>query len=195
VTFNRPTGVKNFKIVGVPPGLTIQTSDDLPSDSPIYALVGRIASAWARLEHTLDYAIWELSGLDQHTGACLTAQMLGHRPRCEALIALCSRRKLPTDLVKQVGSLRGSLYDVSGPRNRAIHDPWVEITSWSSDGDTTQTGQFRSMDAKELKFGAHPAETESLTKTLVKIQNKTRDCESLCKAILAAFRALPETQK
>ena len=48
-----------------------------PPDHPIYALIGRAASAWAHLEHTLDLIIWDLSLGEQQRVACVTAQILG----------------------------------------------------------------------------------------------------------------------
>ena len=42
-------------IVVQPPAITIA-----PPDHPIYTLVGRAASAWAHLDHTLDLIIWDL---------------------------------------------------------------------------------------------------------------------------------------
>jgi hypothetical protein len=35
----------------------------LPEDHPFYALVGRVASEWAHLEHILDTTIWDLLGI------------------------------------------------------------------------------------------------------------------------------------
>ena len=53
----------------------------LPEDHPFYALVGRVASEWAHLEHIIDLTIWKLLDVDDRLGACLTAQYpgVGHR--------------------------------------------------------------------------------------------------------------------
>jgi hypothetical protein len=63
-----------------------------PDNHPIYTLVGRAASAWAHLEHTLDLIIWDLIGLDPKRIACVTAQIIGATNRYRAIESLLSHR-------------------------------------------------------------------------------------------------------
>jgi hypothetical protein len=48
-----------------------------PDDHPVYTLIGKVASKWSHLEHTLDLIIWDLAGIEPEKGACITAQMMG----------------------------------------------------------------------------------------------------------------------
>jgi hypothetical protein len=68
----------------------------LPEDHPFYALVGRVASEWAHLEHIVDLTIWEL------------------------LLA----RGLTREHVKPFRKLRSEAFDDADWRARWVHDPW-----------------------------------------------------------------------
>jgi hypothetical protein len=65
-----------------------------PDGHPIYALVGRVASGWSHVEHTLDEIIWELAGIEPIKGAAMTAQIMGAYSRFKAILALLSRPEL-----------------------------------------------------------------------------------------------------
>ena len=78
-----------FKLTGFPAELRIHTP--LPDNHPAYALIGRAASEWARIEHILDMIIWELAGLDQMTGSCMTTPQFGYRARLNIIMALVTR--------------------------------------------------------------------------------------------------------
>jgi hypothetical protein len=172
--------------------LTIETFQRLPADSPIYSLVGQVASDWAHLEHVLDLTIWELAEIPQQLGACMTAQIAGHHNKCDTIIALANHRGLSPATVKKVEVLKGALYDVSNPRNRIVHDPWILISKSTSDGHSHDPGQYKSMARKELKFGANKAEIELLEDTIKKIQQKIADCSALRALISAELKTLPK---
>src|SRR6476646_4634011 len=74
-------------IVVQPPAITIA-----PPNHPIYALIGRAASAWAHLEHTLDLITWDLLGIEQARAACVTAQVMGAANRYRIIISLLQQR-------------------------------------------------------------------------------------------------------
>jgi hypothetical protein len=59
---------------------------------PHYAAVGRVAARWAVLEHEIQEVIWDLAGLDDLTGTCITSQIGGSGRLMDALLALSSRR-------------------------------------------------------------------------------------------------------
>jgi hypothetical protein len=42
----------------------------LPDDHPVYNLLGRLASDWSHVEHTLDTIIWALARIEPEAGAC-----------------------------------------------------------------------------------------------------------------------------
>ena len=47
------------------------------ADHPVYNWIGRIAAGSSHLDNALDLMIWDLLGVSQAKGACVTAQMLG----------------------------------------------------------------------------------------------------------------------
>lgn len=172
--------------------VTVETFKRLPEDSPIYGLVGQVASDWAYLEHVLDLIIWELAGIKQSVGACLTAQMMGHVPRCEAIIALATHRGLDPSIVERADRLKNSLFQVSTPRNRVVHDPWILISTTNSRGHFHEPGQFKSMARKELRFGASKAEIDDIQDLIAKIREKIKDCSDFRNAVSDALKALQE---
>jgi hypothetical protein len=64
-----------------------------PADHPIYSLVGRVASAWAHLEHALDLIIWDLSEIDPQRTACITAQNARSRPTLQGSLFFAPAKK------------------------------------------------------------------------------------------------------
>jgi hypothetical protein len=65
-----------------------------PSDDPIYALIGRVASTWSHLEHILDEIIWDLVGIEASRVACITGQIIGATNRYRAITSLIKQRML-----------------------------------------------------------------------------------------------------
>jgi hypothetical protein len=152
----------------------------LPKDSPVYPLIGQVASDWALLEHILDLVIWHLVRLDDPTGACVTAQIMGAAPRLFTIEALCKQRKLSKEVLDQVTALRESLYDVQERRNRILHDPWYY-------GEPSQKSeQYKSMARKEHLSGFYEVDTQFLEETLAKIDRRLQAVGELRDAIIAA---------
>ncbi|WP_417417461.1 hypothetical protein [Hoeflea sp.] len=96
----------------------------IPAGDPHYAAIGLVASNWARLERTADEAIWELLQAAPALSASVTAQMMGMRPRMNAIQGLLSNLGAPDKAVKKVESLLQSSYNLVDQRNRVVHDPW-----------------------------------------------------------------------
>jgi hypothetical protein len=91
---------------------------DVSEDHPFFRLIGRVSAEWAQFEHTLDLVIWILVGASDPLMACVTAQVMGAQPRCNAIIALIKQRGLSDRLRKECTSL---IKDAHGPqtaRNR-----------------------------------------------------------------------------
>ena len=79
--------------------------EQLPDEHSFYNMVGRVASEWAHFEHVLDLAIWELlswktAGLTEAMMASVTSQILGVRPRVNAISALAKARGLNDNVIK-----------------------------------------------------------------------------------------------
>jgi hypothetical protein len=89
-----------------------------------YSAIGRVAAAFARFESTVDYWLWEFSGVGSSVGVCFTGQMIGPRPRVDAFIALVkffgAKRKWNT----KFDELSKDATALGEQRNRAVHDVW-----------------------------------------------------------------------
>jgi hypothetical protein len=90
-----------------------------------YHQIGRVASAWASLEFTMDYLIWQLAKAEQKAGTCITSQLPGATARLRCIVALLHLREIPEELVKKFRSFEGSMQPLLIQRNRIIHDTWA----------------------------------------------------------------------
>lgn len=161
-------------IVEQPPVISIA-----PPEHPIYALIGRAASAWAHFEHVLDLIIWDLTGSVPEMIACITAQVIGAGNRFKVIESLLMHRNNPK--LDQVGaSLEGlkkrSFVPVED-RNRIIHDPWYLYD--------TKAAQFRAMPAKDPQFGVCVVDATSI-KNFIETANQLAQKASEIRSQLAA---------
>lgn len=161
-----------------PPKVTAHNR--LPPDHPMQALVGRVANDWSHVEHILDVIIWRLAKLDDHTGACLTGQMLGSFARLIAIYALAVRRNLSQEILDDITELTKKCKDPQVRRNRILHDAW-----YLEGGANVE--QFKAMAKDEYLFGFHPIDDGYLTKTLEKIDRRHKQASDLLAKIRDAL--------
>jgi len=184
--------------LGLVPFITIRKSERPLPEHPIYSFVGQVASEWAHLEHILDLIIWDLAGVVHAEGACITAQLMGVRPRYLTLIAQLTLRSKTqpqfSRFITKVNALMGSSYDPGDRRNRIVHDPWY-VTFEDGPGLLTkplseQPAQFKSMPSKNLTFGIEEVDLEEIKKTLADIKSLAANAENLKNEISVEIKAL-----
>ena len=163
-------------IVVQPPVISIA-----PPNHPIYALIGRAASAWAHFEHTLDLIIWDLLGVDQAKAACASASVMGATNRYKIIISLLRQRKhrKSDDLIESVEKLMRKTYDPTEDRNRIVHDPWYLYD--------TDVAQFRAMPAKDPKFGVCKVDTNDIERFLKTANEVSEKAAFLRQQIIVAL--------
>ena len=132
----------------------------LPSDSPAYNLIGRTAAEWSRFEHLLDTIIWVLVERRESTMACLTAQMMGIRPRILSNRALLDDQKFPKEFHDDLDAMEKRSFGPLEIRNRTVHDPWI----WELISKTPR--QHRSKAAKDLRYGTVEVDVAALEKNV-----------------------------
>jgi hypothetical protein len=139
-----------------------------PAAHPIYALVGKVASDWAHVEHTLDEIISELAGIEPSKGGAITAQIMGAYGRFKAILALLSLGK-PDDrkakVVARVTELMNKSSNAGEKRNRIVHDPWYTYTT------SGKTAQFKSMPHKDHRYGIQAVDSEIVEDALSSIKD------------------------
>ncbi len=91
---------------------------------PYYLEVGRIVACWAMLEWNMDRIIWDLAGVEQPLGACITAQLSGPTPRLRVIKALVALLEAPPELLTKINKFGSELQVPQEARNRAVHDAW-----------------------------------------------------------------------
>lgn len=157
----------------------------LPEDHPFYALVGRVASEWAHLEHIVDLTTWELLGVDNRLAACMTAQYPGLPARCNAVCSLGIARGLTKEQVKPFRNLKNEAYDEADWRARWVHDPWFVQ-------EGTQPAQFRAMPAVDPRFGLQAISEDEIQETIREIKALQQQARNARKAVLDALASLPD---
>ena len=138
----------------------------------LYAMVGEISARWTFLEQLLDSCIATLADLSPDLTACISAQMMGHTPRCLTIKAIARWRGLP-DIEKAAEKLSRKLFDVVELRNLAIHDRILI--------ETKEQKPYRShqMSKKELHYGLKPFDEEEFKRALVLIEDRRKECANL----------------
>ena len=78
-----------------------------------YPEVGRIASIWSMLELRMDQLIWDLAGVEQALGACITAQLNGPTPRLRSIKALVALLNVPDKTLTKINKFSSSIVRTS----------------------------------------------------------------------------------
>jgi hypothetical protein len=135
-------------------------------------MVGEISMRWSFLEQLLDSCIATLADTGAEITACITAQMMGHSPRCLTIKAIAHWRGLP-DIEKAVEKLNNKLFEVAELRNRAIHDQILI--------ESKEQKPYRShrMSKKELHYGLKPFDEAEFKHALSLIEERRKDCANL----------------
>ena len=147
-----------------------------PPDHPSYALIGQITMRWSFIEEFLDICIGTMADTNPAITACITAQMMGHGPRCLTIKALAHWRGL-SEIEKATDVLQNTLYEASERRNRAIHDLLLIETK------TNATFKDHRMSKKELHYGLKEFDMSEFKRTLTLIIKRGTDCVNLLKMI------------
>jgi hypothetical protein len=87
--------------------------------------IGRVASNWSQIEQTLAMALWRLTGLDNKTGTCLTAQIPNLARMLDALIALARLKGTEDNAIRKLGKFAERTFGLQEERNRVVHDVWT----------------------------------------------------------------------
>lgn len=175
--------IRRKKFVPAPPERTIiATAENTtvlqlpPRNHPLYALVGEISMRWSFLEELLDTGIGTLAGIDAEITACITAQMMGHAPRCLTIIALAHWRGMP-DVEEATKKLMSKLFEVSELRNRAIHDRLLIETK------NQKTFRNHRMAKGQLRYGLSEFDSKELERVLSIIEDRRKECAGLVNLI------------
>jgi hypothetical protein len=149
----------------------------LPADHPFYVLVGRVASEWAHLEHNLDLSIWAMLDASPDQAACITSQMMGVGPRCNAIQLLGALRSVPDECLKSFRQLKNDSYSVADWHARWIHDPWYLESS------SGKVSQFRAMPMADPRYGQQDISSQQVEDRITEIK-KLQDRATLARGKL-----------
>ena len=163
---------------------------DDPRLSPFYAAAGKISSAWAHIEFTLDALIWQMiEGDPASLSPSVTSQLNGVASRVRIIVAQMYLRGAvggKKSLIARLNDFQGNSGSKVLLRNRAVHDVWV----MSESGDAYQ---FQVAVADELFFGLRPRTLEDLEDDFQQIDHHRAKLFPLRDEILAWLSTLPNT--
>lgn len=161
-------------------------SEQVTVPDEYYTAIGRIAAGWAHYELIINHAIWEVANVEQHAGACITAQIIAPVARFKALLALLSLRGASVAAVNRINSLSGTAQDLADRRNRILHD------SSAVHKTTREFSQLRITANRTLKFDFVPVPMSELKQTEERIKKLIIDTGA---AIQDAIDELPAYDK
>jgi hypothetical protein len=154
-------------------------TDPLPANHPFYVLVGRVASEWAHLEHNLDLSIWAMLDASPDQAACITSQMMGVGPRCNAIQLLGALHSVPDECLKSFRQLKNDSYSVADRRARWVHDTWY------LESPPGKVSQFRAMPMADPRHGQQDIASQQVEDTITEIK-KLQDRATLARGKLVA---------
>jgi hypothetical protein len=160
--------------VAVPENVTVYSPPD--TGHSVYSLIGQVAMSWSRIEQALDSCIGILADIDGAITACITAQMMGHAPRCLTIKALAHWRGHP-DIEKATEKLQQVLFGSAELRNRGIHDQLLV------EKKTKGTLKNHRMSKKELHFGLKEFDDTELKQAIQLMDKHLGDCYKLLSLI------------
>jgi len=170
----------------MPHALRASIQQPLPSEHPFYVLIGRVAAEWAKIEHILDLAIWDLCAVDHRLGSCITGQLAGQFGRFGAIQALARAKGFDKKMLGRIENFANSTNTLARRRNRFVHDAWYET-------GVGQTGQFRSYSAKEGVFGFYEVKSGYAEETIALFKQKAAELSELCSELLQGPPATPSS--
>jgi hypothetical protein len=131
---------------------------------------------WSFIEELLDGCIGTLADTQPQITACITAQMMGHVPRCLTIKALSHWRGL-SEIKKDAEHLKNVLHEASELRNRAIHDRILI--------ESREKATFKShrMSKTDLLYGLQPFDTAEFKRAIKLIDARRQDCADLDRKI------------
>ena len=156
-----------------------------------YPEVGRITAVWAMLEWTMDRLIWDLAGVEQMLGACITTQLNGPTPRLRTIKALAALLGAPDTTLTKINKFGRTIITPQEERNRAVHDAWfVGMKTKNVSKMTVAVVDNR------LTFAQQVTTVESLKETLRKSKMVLTEFNVLVEDIRASVQpSSPEIQR
>jgi len=94
-----------------------------------YCAIGRVAVSLAAFDAIVTSAIWQIGGIPDDIGACITSQITQVKYKMKALISILRLRGGLDDVIVKLNQLNKPLGEVSAFRNRVLHDGWVHDVS------------------------------------------------------------------
>jgi hypothetical protein len=165
-TRGQPPALINAAVFGEAP----PSHDSIKNFEEAYALVGRITSLWSFLEFVIDKCIWEIAGLDEKTGACITAQIQSAQIKLQALVSLVNLEFGAGNLLTFIRKLVDKMPKAVEKRNRAVHSPLVE----DSAGDI---GRINITARHRLSYGITPFTKTDFVLIVREIEELIKDAQ------------------
>ena len=133
------------------------------------------------VEHILDMVIWELAGLDQMTGSCMTAPQFTYRARVNMIMALVARNRMSPNAVGLAKALKKMVANNAHIRNNYIHNAWyIE----EKNGGPPVAGQLFSFSFGNPHFGFKPVDMNQFENDIATLTGIAANASELAGALL-----------
>lgn len=149
---------------------------------------GQAVTIWADFELTVDRALWDMMGVPQAIGACVTAQYNSVFARLKALQSLGHLHRAFESDLKKLGIFTGNLSSLNERRNRIVHDARFRTSS----GDIAR---WEALANKTLKFDLQLESRASLLEFRDEVAAARKHFVFIIKPILARAKKLRSAAK
>lgn len=147
-----------------------------PPSTPHYPnhieYVGIIASAWARLEFSVDSTSWRLAGIKPEIGACFSANLGSIHLKLRSLYALLELQGASPEMLKRVRAFQNRISGTADKRNRVVHDPWM-TSVWPGGQGMSQF--VNRANSKGREFGSKIVPLDHLIEVNREISRRTNE--------------------
>jgi hypothetical protein len=155
----------------------------LEATLPHYAAVGRVAASWAEFEHQIQILIWNLAGLDDSIGACITSQVGNSSRLLDCMLAILRLRGKTDKDLKPLQAFCGQVAEKQRRRNRIIHDPW--FFRFEEDGSSSPH-RLEMSAAKRLVYRLISEDPKSINTFIAEISQLTVTLRQLLDKLAAS---------
>ena len=149
-----------------------------------YAMIGRVAAAFARFEVSVDLWLNDFAGVSDGVGLCLTGQITNPGARIDAFIAMARHFGADDKWNKPFEQLAKDVKGMAEQRNRAVHDVW-ELSNPATPVRLERTAR------REAKMLSIHVPTQKLHEMELNIVQLERRFNQIAAQLFAQLRASP----
>jgi hypothetical protein len=151
-----------------------------------YAAIGRAVDIWADFDHAIDIFIWDLMGVIDPIGACLTSQIVSTPNKLNALLALINLYGIKKTTKDEISNfVNKKVFGMIDQRNKIVHSK--RLTDHER-----QPFRLLISAKKVLAYEAVIERTEDIDRFSINVKNLIKHFTDIKKRIESEIKTLPD---